>query len=178
MLFKYSKAVEEFLEEHKEGKCPSLRVQKWFLENKNLPKRTFQLYAHKQLLPQPKIVEGRNHFYTKEDFLILVDLVTIIRFLRDSPGFRFGTFQSILKKHGHSRGIVDKFLDLVSSYPIYVHDDLVHDYNFNGINALVWQKVIKMLEEGAGVEAIDFAKIKSESARWAQKRIREVMRKV
>ena len=141
--------VENFLKEFKpSGKIPVTKVQDWYKDNKGIPSRTFQLYCKEELIPSPEF-EGRQGFYSLENFYMLCDIMHIVMWVKDSAKVRVTKLRRVLKKYSEKkRELVDMLLNLVDECPIYYSERRRGEYFYDKICDEIWGRVFSDLEKG------------------------------
>jgi hypothetical protein len=148
-----------------EGRIPVVEVQEWFRIQKRLPTRTFQWYVKEELFPAP-IFEGRNGFYSIEDFKTLMDLIRIIRTLKDNVNLTFSKFRNILRLYKNVlRQLLDMLLNLLENYPMGYWDEDNSEAVYSIENYNIWTKVFEKLEKGGSLEEIYILDIQEEVVR-------------
>jgi len=179
LLENYDPRIDEFLKQYPEGKIPSMDIQEWFLKNKGLPKRTFQYHMVEEIIPAPKYVEGRNHYYLKDEFTLLVDLIDIIRELKVNPYIRYKSLRIIFKKHD-LRKVADKLLDLIENWPLYEADHtepnpLYREHNYYRADRdYIWRRTIEELEKGKkNLDEIKFNYYEEEYTKREEERLKK-----
>ena len=161
---KQKKRVEEFLNKYQEeDKIPAIDAQNWCRDNLGLPPRTFQWYMTGKLIPQPKIVKGRNHFYTQKDFMSLLEYIRIVRVLKTSTRIRFKSLRKILNNSKDRRKVLDLLLNMIDEYPIYDHPETGEMPYYNVVNDLVWSKTIDKLEKELKPDSINLIDFEEEA---------------
>ena len=158
----YDPRITEFLNKYVEDKVPSIDAQTWFKDNKGLPPRTFQWYVREELLPSPKLIEGRHHFYTKDEFRLLIDMVNVIQALKESTLIRFSMLKKVFGKYKDMRALVDQLLMLTEKWPIYKPDQGGEEAYYNNINDRVWKIAIERLGKGVDLDKFTIIDIEAE----------------
>jgi len=145
--------IEEFLKEFKpSGKIPVTKVQDWYKNNKGLPPRTFQFYCKESLIPSPKF-EGRQGFYSFEDFYMLRDIMYILMWVKDSAKVRITKLRRVLKKYSkRKRKLVDTLLNVADEFPIYYSDEVEEEDFYDKVCDEIWGRVFSDLENGVDLD--------------------------
>ena len=158
----YDPRRKEFLNKYAEDKIPSIDIQTWFKDNKGLPPRTFQWYVREELLFSPKLIEGRHHFYTKDEFCLLVDMINVIQGLKESTLIRFSMLKKVFGKYKNLRALVDQLLELTEKWPLYKPDQGGDEPYYNNINDRVWKVAIERLGKGVDLDTFKIIDIEAE----------------
>lgn len=152
----------DFLKCYPDGRIPSLDIQRWCKENMIIPMRTFQWYTEEELLPTPKVIEGKFHYYTPEEVLNIVAIIGILRVVRRSSSVRLGSLKRILKKNKYSVKVISFLQKMVQMYPIIRYDEEIDEACVSPENADIWRIAIERIEKGVEVENIKLTDIEEE----------------
>lgn len=146
---KSDKRIEDFLKEFNTlGKIPVTKVQEWYKNQKGIPIRTFQFYCKEGLIPSPEF-QGREGFYSLEDFYILRDIMYIVMWVKDSAKVRITKLRRVLRKYvKRKRELIDMLLNLTDEFPLYYTDEVDEEDFYDRICDEIWERVFSDLEKG------------------------------
>lgn len=141
---------------------PIVEVQNWFRDYKCIAPRTFQWNVKEEIIPAPHF-KGREGFYSKEEFLLVHDILRILAYLKDSNKVRLNHFRQVSKLHRKNlRELIDFFLEVLNYAPIFCEDEIGESLYYNRHNDEVWFRVFEKLRKGAEIKDIKLLDISDE----------------
>ena len=141
---------------------PLFEVREWYEKNKGVSVRTFQWYGQEGFIPLPSY-EGREGYYSLEDFRIVMDTMYIISWIKTSSKVKVTRLRRVLLKYKDSRRkILDALLNLIEQFPIYYWDDLKAEDFYDPVCDAIWLAIFNKLEEGVDLNALRMSDIADE----------------
>ena len=150
--------IEQFVSKYEiDKKIPTQDIQDWVRENLGVPTRTFQWYAKEGLIPASQEKEGRNRFYSIEQFYAVVKWISITRALKRATTVRYTSLKKINSNTNNLEKVIELLENMINNYPVYEFkkddfDNMTEVYN--SVNDSIWGETVKRLEAGEDADKI------------------------